>query len=522
MLTVVFFCWIGARIVCADGVYIPEKAYLTMPGIPAQRAFISYKDTNEILIIESTLDAQGQAFGWILPLPSVPTEIAEQAPGLLATLSMVTQPVIIHDIGMMIILLFAVILSVGVFIYFYLESCGCFMAFIIVVFFLFFGGLGGLFFNTANQESGYMPGIYQHSTGRIGNYDITVLSASSAEVLNQWLSTNDFASLPAGGEEIVKRYISNGWVFAVMKLHRDYSGLTTPHPLELHFTSPRPVYPLQLTALAETAVYLELFVWADRRSEHSLLNTRYCDRFMESSSDEAGREYRGETYNEQLRHSSLGRVMIGEGVLTAMEQKIEPASMTDDLWLSLVDYSPARARVFSVRGCVETSVGIFIIIWLSGLGIAVVIHNVKLRSRYCKQVSIRTVVKYTLAASMAAGIIAFVSIPKNDVRVNPINGHWYNAVIFSQCRHFVSEHESIGTNSNNTISQRFSDYLRQHYTINIYSGTVPVPEESPGNFALTCDGKTIVLTLYTHSGTEDRCTIDLPGKEEEETQAEQY
>jgi hypothetical protein len=82
----------------ADGKFFPEKAYKIGPDIPSQRAILVYKDDIEKLTIESSLDGKGQEFGWIIPLPSIPTEFRAVSPGLLQTFDSIVQRKIIHDL----------------------------------------------------------------------------------------------------------------------------------------------------------------------------------------------------------------------------------------------------------------------------------------------------------------------------------------------------------------------------------------------------------------------------------------
>jgi len=81
----------------ADGVYIPERAFRKLPEIPTQRAIISYKNGVETLIVESALRAEGQSFGWIIPLPTEPIELKKAPIELLNVFSSNTQPEIIHE-----------------------------------------------------------------------------------------------------------------------------------------------------------------------------------------------------------------------------------------------------------------------------------------------------------------------------------------------------------------------------------------------------------------------------------------
>ena len=100
ILGVVIVCVVAfsGRDVCADGKHFPEKAYKQSPAIPSQRAILTYKDGIEKLTIESALDGQGREFGWVIPLPSKPTEFEKTSAGLINTFSLFVQPKIIHDL----------------------------------------------------------------------------------------------------------------------------------------------------------------------------------------------------------------------------------------------------------------------------------------------------------------------------------------------------------------------------------------------------------------------------------------
>lgn len=74
---------VSTNAIYSDGIYLPERAFQKIPEIPTQRAIISYKEGIETLIIESSVSAEGQSFGWVLPLPVGPTEIGKAPKELL-------------------------------------------------------------------------------------------------------------------------------------------------------------------------------------------------------------------------------------------------------------------------------------------------------------------------------------------------------------------------------------------------------------------------------------------------------
>ena len=113
---VLFVC----RFSFADGCYIPE-ARKKMPDIPIQRAVVKYQHETETLIIESTLDGEGNSFGWIIPVPSEPQRFEKVSSGLLKTLSLQIQPEINHIkpnpgvFGIPIIIILAILIIISCF-----------------------------------------------------------------------------------------------------------------------------------------------------------------------------------------------------------------------------------------------------------------------------------------------------------------------------------------------------------------------------------------------------------------------
>ncbi|MHC4703503.1 MAG: hypothetical protein ACYTFQ_23295, partial [Planctomycetota bacterium] len=98
-VVVVFAAMFSGQDIRADGKHFPEKAYKKPPAIPSQRAILVYRDGTERLIIESSLEGKGLEFGWVIPLPSKPTEFEKTSAGLINTFSLALQPEIIHDLA---------------------------------------------------------------------------------------------------------------------------------------------------------------------------------------------------------------------------------------------------------------------------------------------------------------------------------------------------------------------------------------------------------------------------------------
>ena len=76
----------------ADGKVYSSVAYKASPQIPSQSALIRFKEGVETLVVQSTFDGPGQGFAWLLPVPSLPTELDSVSPGFLKTLDTVIGP----------------------------------------------------------------------------------------------------------------------------------------------------------------------------------------------------------------------------------------------------------------------------------------------------------------------------------------------------------------------------------------------------------------------------------------------
>ena len=110
------------------------------------------------------------------------------------------------------------------------------------------------------------PTVNVLSSSHVGNYQVNVLSAQSPETLETYLKDNGFSALPASSKNVVADYIKNKWVFLTAKLDADAKGFHTPHPLSVQFKTTSPVFPMRLTALADTTTRVDLFVVADQQA----------------------------------------------------------------------------------------------------------------------------------------------------------------------------------------------------------------------------------------------------------------
>lgn len=203
----------------ACGCFAPPDP--TVPIVQAgERILFAVNNGQVTAHIQIQYQGTAQDFGWLLPLPSVPT-LKLGTDELFTQLIATTQP-----------RYFVTRVSNG--------SCGG----------PFFGGLAapasaGAEFDSANGGGGKSVLVTQAS---IGPYDYAVLRADSKDEMFNWLTTNHYF-IPTGTDQTVGPYIQPGSFFLALKLKSGKSaGDITPVVLE--YPSDNPMIPIILTSVA--------------------------------------------------------------------------------------------------------------------------------------------------------------------------------------------------------------------------------------------------------------------------------
>lgn len=82
----------------------------------------------------------------------------------------------------------------------------------------------------------------------VGPFEIVVVTSDDAEALATWLADNDY-DLTDRGQELIAPYVAEGLNFVAMRLRQD-QGVGDLQPLIVEYTSPQPMIPIRLTAVA--------------------------------------------------------------------------------------------------------------------------------------------------------------------------------------------------------------------------------------------------------------------------------
>ena len=289
-------------------------------------------------------------------------------------------------LGIPLVGIFAILIIISCFSIIYWGKKGI-IIFLILIVFCFFGvpnfityhaGLGPL--SIAN------PAVEIKSREIVGNYEIFILKAEESLELNQWLEDNRFSKFPQKAIPIVDHYISDGWYFAVAKLQTTANGISTPHPVLLEFTTGRPVYPMQLTALPDSPVYLELFVVAEYEAipVNYNLQKEYCGNFTYKIiwADFTPKDTKGfvsaDVYRLEkgIAHSDASKVMWDGCVVTKFAGKISSSQMDDDIFFEFKDPRPYQLQLYSAKGRLDKSIFNATLVIIFGMPLLTIFYRI--------------------------------------------------------------------------------------------------------------------------------------------------
>lgn len=350
----------------ADGGFFKSPLVEAKPVIPYQRAFISYRDGVETLIVESFLQAPKGDYGWVVPVPASPTRVEAVTPGTLATMETLVRPMFERPVGpqqlaLALALAFVFLLAAtgplrhtrrgvrAVCIHLVEAVFGFLLAALTISLLLtngFFRSKG----SEAAADSPYptVEGVTVRDLGRIGAYDVSVLSGTSAAGVSTWLENNGFA-VPAEASKIIDAYTKDRWQFVAAKIAKSGERLGSPHPLKVVFPTERPVFPMRLTALHGTRTHLMLFVATDGGAAADGLtpSVRW------SGKEVAGKEPAWTRFGSlpgQIEHPQIKPLLWPQCTLTRLLGDLEPSDMRRDIWLRVDPSAIDPIKVYEPEG----------------------------------------------------------------------------------------------------------------------------------------------------------------------------
>ncbi|MGD8344750.1 MAG: DUF2330 domain-containing protein [Desulfobacterales bacterium] len=491
----------------ADGFFIPEVRE-NLPDIPIQRAVVKYREGTETLIIESTLSGSGKHFGWIIPVPGEPLRFEKVSPGLLKTLSAQIGPKINHArldrglYGLPMSVFFAILVAIGCFAVVLWGKKGVFG--FLLVFFLFVIGFPMFISYRAASPPGSIVDSLVEIKHRetVGNYEVFVLDARNSLEFDQWLKDSRFSTLPERALPIIDHYIEDGWYFVVAKLQTTGDGASTPHPVLLEFETDNPVYPMQLTALPDTNVHLEIFVIADKQAVpvNYTIQKEYCDYFnynkfyaRHSSDTEKGfvpSKIHGP--GGEIAHADAKKVMWSGCVVTKFAGKISGSDMRDDMFFRFETPHYYRKQIYTAAARLKESIDNAARVIIFGLPVLTFLYRLTRARKY----------RFTLGSLFIISVIAcasgfsltYAAIGKTP-EVHTIHRNWPD--------HLMGQLADLFSYPENTFETgaELSKILKKSDIKNPITNEPIILEDSPGNIILEEDADGTQIKLCLENGS---------------------
>ena len=490
--------FLGAASAPGDGLYFAEKAYPKPPAMPAQRAVVAFRDGTERLIVESALDADGQRFGWIVPVPAKPTAFEEVPPGLLKTLSLCIQPRVVGrsaDLRMLgwlgsvaAVAVLAWMLAVLVVRPRSRWTAGALLPALVV------GAVVLLLPFSSDQagmrEAADVPGVRAADALVVGSYDVILLEADSPAALGRWLDRNGFAGLPPQGDSVVGDYIRRGWHFVAARLSRRGGGLCRPHPLGITFPADRPVYPIRLTALAGGPVALELFVVADGRAAAKGLTLDLSDTYRHGPARRAGddrttgKPVTGEAFGLEIGHPAAADVMWDGCCLTKLSGVLQPGDMSADVAPALGPRRPHWRRLYTRGGADAVARASGLAVWGLLLPVCLLAAYGRFRRPDGRRFALMWICVPVLVLAYAAGAGVYWLLPKTEVLTRAPRAGLVDHLRGEQVRDLLRGSGALEGRGLEDARRAFREHFLCAMLPNRLAGGFVREEDSPGNYTL--------------------------------------
>lgn len=170
----------------------------------------------------------------------------------------------------------------------------------------------------------------------IGDYDASVLKANSGDDLLEWLRANKY-QVREDMKPVLADYIGRGWVFTAVRIvdsaqEKSAEGLRegTLAPLQLEFSSDKPVYPLKVSSLNSGSTKVLVYVVTNRVVADKTLPTECAidgksarwesvSSFVDKQAGDLGEDVQAEEQNYYV---------------TKLSAELQPEQMTEDIFFS--------------------------------------------------------------------------------------------------------------------------------------------------------------------------------------------
>lgn len=206
-------------------------------------------------------------------------------------------------------------------------------------------------------KNGAPPPVSVENRQQIGPLDVVTLASSDATALTAWLQHNGFAAKPTLATA-AQPYIDAGWAFIAVRLRPGASGQILNgrlDPLQIHFATDQPVYPMRLSAMASQPERGHPYFLGPHRIQ---LRTADPGLTQTWASHLAG-------YHEGPALAAV--VGNDQDYLTRFDGTLDPHRISDDIHFATAPTDTASTRRHSSG---DTPTGLYV-----GIGVAVILFG---------------------------------------------------------------------------------------------------------------------------------------------------
>lgn len=195
--------------------------------------------------------------------------------------------------------------------------------------------------------------VIVHEQKQVGIYEITVLSATGAGSLLDWLNNNNY-KVNEEAKDLLDWYVKKEWYFTAMRINEDSEDInpTTVYkysdyiePIKISFSVRTPVYPFKISQISTRVPEdpeeslktneILLYILSDNQVKAPGFTTEYAQLVGLEELEQKEQEL----YSEDLE--SLKQIIDKEYFLTKLRRDFARVEMDDDIYLiGGEDYNP--------------------------------------------------------------------------------------------------------------------------------------------------------------------------------------
>ncbi|UFU02904.1 DUF2330 domain-containing protein [Ruania suaedae] len=213
---------------CGCGAAVAEEGYDIAVG--REEAVVAWDGETEQIVLQLDMLSQAPEGALLIPTPS-PAEVELADPAVFARLEQMIAPRVEVDYR------------------WWPES-----------------GAGGA---SADEASAAGSTVDVMSSVTLGPLEVSVLSASDADGLSEWLDAHDYVMGDAVAEALLP-YVSEGWFYVAVRIDPDSQALDGEiQPLHLTFDSMALLYPMRISAAATQEQFVRTYVVTDQQVQRT-------------------------------------------------------------------------------------------------------------------------------------------------------------------------------------------------------------------------------------------------------------